>query len=246
MFSLPNIGDISKYITSWQSEIQVSYQFTDLFNGKIERTSDLGIGSDKFYSIIDLSIPFSFKNSFVATFNVLKSFKIDCYADCDLFFPGLVLESFKCMLVDLKSMGYEDSNNFSRFAKYQMKVYLPTVPEFEQLYNVPSCLERALWENDYHYSDNFSVTEFGQKTQFYTRFNDLNSWSVSLDYLTLDEAFQLMSWILTMRTDSVSLVTSPINCYSISTTKTANYKIKDFDFQRHNRYYSAVLNLIEV
>lgn len=246
---------LSQAITHFCFNYEPSWSFNELMNGQIAQKYDLGIGADKLYSDLELTLNFAQFQLFTSFFRATKGNLFSFSSDLDLFFPGYS-DSGSCLITKYEDKGYLSSDIMTGYRCFTLRLYAPNL--FPNLSNeitysasLPSCFYRGIWEQKTTYSDKINVVENGQSFEYNTWTNDSNDYTVSYKYLTQIEAQEMMSWIATVRAQKLHIITSDLNLskskdVTIDLTNRANdfrYMIKDFSFTNEGTYYTLNLTL---
>lgn len=232
--------DIGQYITNWEFNVNPSFEFVELFTGKITKKRDLGISNDKFYCVLDIAVPYTQVSTLKNWYDENRGLPQTITTDLDLFFPN-VYSFGSCIPHSLKPTGYV-SNYFSKYQTYELTLLHVGSFVYGSSIVLPSVFSRGQWANDYEYAETLNVAENSNNYEFVTSTNDLNRWSVSFDYLTREEAKQILTFLLSIRT-TIKTIPKPsiLGGDGIGNT---DVWFHSFDFQNHQTYYSANIELV--
>lgn len=244
--------ELSNYLTSYNFSVDTSYEYNDLVNGSIDKKYDLGKTSDKFFCDAVLTFDFKAAQNFLSFYELTKGSSISAISNSvDMFFPGLIASS-SCNIVEIKDGGYAGNSIMSYHKSFNVRFYHIGTPTYPVTTSIPSFFDKGIWNLEQTRTDTYKQSFYGTKS-FYTDYNnDSCVWTVDFKYLTMYEAYQLLSWILTLRTDSVTLTTNNYNSNLANIWKngepvityTAPYKIRSFGFSKGGAGYSADLELV--
>lgn len=255
MFTLSANGygiDLTTFITSYNFSVDPAFEYNELINGGLAKKYDLGNSSDKFYCDSTLTFDFKTTQNFLSFYELTKGSAISANTNTlDLFFPGVVTSS-TCQIVEIRDGGYAGDDIMTYHKSFDVRFYLSGTPAYPVTTAVPSVFNRGIWQLEQTRTDTTKRAFYGTKSFFTDYDNDSLKWTVSFNYLTMNEAYQLLSWILTLRTDSATLTTNNYNSNLANkwktgdpiTTKTAPYKIRSFGFTKDGSGYSADLELV--
>ena len=235
--------DLSESITSWQFEVIPSFEFNTLQNNQLIKKVDLGPTKDKYYSNINLTMSFADFQLFVNWYSMYgKGQIISVNTNLDLFFPN-IYDNNSCVIVDFKDVGFLD-NIFSRTKIISLRLYSPTLQSYTLSPIIPPVFYRGLWDQKYNYSSKINVVQNGLSYQFTEYSNDSSKWTVSFNYLTRDEANDLLAWILSIRTSYISIWNNELNTNS-NNQSYGKYNIESFSFTNNKTYYSLTMQMVQ-
>lgn len=245
--------DFSRFVTSYCFDIDPSFDYNELCSGVIFKKYDLGVQNDKFFCDLDLSIDFTTSQAFYAWFQSVKGLDLTITTDLDLFFP-FICSYTTCVIVDIREVGYLGSDIMTAIKKIKMRLYLKQIPIYNTSASEPPCFSiKGVWKSDYQYSNVINISEVGKTTSFLGYNNDKNNWTVDFNTLTKKEAYDLLSWFLTVRTDIVNITRNNLNSNNHNkwtngetvTTWGAAFNIRSFRFQAQKNNYSCIADFVE-
>ena len=255
MFTLTAIAsgrviDLSKNVTDWQPEVVPNFEYNRLQNNKLVKKYDLGQAKDKYYCTVTLALSFAEFNALSQGFmfwftNYGKGQLLTVSTDLDLFFPNVYTNN-NCVIADYKDLGYLNGSIFYKTRLISLRLYSPTLQSYAT-YNTttfPTCFTRGIWQQDYGYSSKINIVQNGLTYQ-YTEFdNDSSKWTITYSMLTRKEANDMLAWLLSIRTDTISVTTNQRNT-NATFSMSSIYNVESFKFVNNQSYYSLVLNVVQ-
>lgn len=250
--------DLSENVLGWTVDIKPSWDWSITMANKLKLSYDRGIFTDSFFCDIDLVLDYDKIDTVVNKWwkaieiSTLKGRICDAQTDLDLFFPDKTwYDSSNPTIFSLKvipeSLNYEgkyDSNNSKQF-RYKLRLKFAESLLFDSLLTIPQFFNRAHWESNQEYS-NFVTYNRGTNSYIANSLHEnfLEEKIVTFDYLSKYEANQLLRLILTKRSNDYTLTTNQIKNFGRVATST--YKLKDFNFQKHENTIAWTAELIFV
>lgn len=242
--------DFSLNVESHNFDVKPSFSFNELCNGGLSKKRDLGNTSDKFFSDIEVCLDFTKYQQFISFYELTKTDNYSIETDLDLFFPNVDSYS-SCKISEVRNLGYLGGDIFSRNVRLLIRLYLTQTMNYASVSDASSILNKGLWEQDYSYSAKFLTSDYGIQSWKLDFENDSCKWTVNLPYMKKETAATLLSWILTLRTNSASITLNDLNGNlkgdknnPMGMSFLSNFKLESFEFKNENRFYSATLNFV--
>lgn len=239
--------DLSENVLSWTPDIQSSWDWSITMANKLKLSYDRGIYTDSFFCDIELVLDYDKVNKVVDRW--WKALELTtnrnrlCYAqtDLDLFFPDITWydkdnPSQYSLMVVPESLIYNGKyySEQSKEYSYTLRLKFSSIMPFSTTLTTPSFFSRGYWESNQEYAQSM---RFNRGTLSYIgnslHENFFEEQIVTFNFLSKYEANELLRWVLTKRSNDYLLTTSKINNQGRYDSRTSTYKLKDFEFQKH-------------